>query len=234
MTSRTNGGIDLLRGPCVTWMKFERKIDIPIALPRPRDPLSVEFLDYQKELLQHLGHQTAAHAVGDRAVVAIDVGDEILRDEALPVARGDRARIHAALVQGERIGHDDDQLAEALGGGQLVRAFGKSGEAAVEGVVPSAVAMEQIHRRIAAGLIAGVARRQVDGDIAIGGIGLEIAFERLAVHGDVVDRPSARASCRPASAPSLGIQYGRRTGRESHHKRDRRRTVHDHLNLRPT
>ncbi len=30
--------------------------DIKITLPRPRDPLSVEFLDCQKELLQHLGH----------------------------------------------------------------------------------------------------------------------------------------------------------------------------------
>jgi NitT/TauT family transport system ATP-binding protein len=35
------------------------KIDLPITLPRPRDPLSVEFLDYQKELLQHLGQTTA-------------------------------------------------------------------------------------------------------------------------------------------------------------------------------
>ncbi|HEX5508081.1 MAG TPA: ABC transporter ATP-binding protein [Pseudolabrys sp.] len=32
------------------------KTILPIALPRPRDPLSVEFLDYQKELLAHLGH----------------------------------------------------------------------------------------------------------------------------------------------------------------------------------
>ena len=31
------------------------KIEVPIRLPRPRDPLSVEFLDYQKELLQLLG-----------------------------------------------------------------------------------------------------------------------------------------------------------------------------------
>src|SRR5262249_34800901 len=33
------------------------KSDMPIRLPRPRDPLSVEFLDYQKELLHLLGHQ---------------------------------------------------------------------------------------------------------------------------------------------------------------------------------
>jgi NitT/TauT family transport system ATP-binding protein len=31
------------------------KTDVPIALARPRDPLSVEFLDYQKELLGYLG-----------------------------------------------------------------------------------------------------------------------------------------------------------------------------------
>jgi NitT/TauT family transport system ATP-binding protein len=35
------------------------KLDVPITLPRPRDPLSVEFLDYQKALLVHLGHNTA-------------------------------------------------------------------------------------------------------------------------------------------------------------------------------
>ena len=33
------------------------KCQVAIALPRPRDPLSVEFLDYQKELLRHLGNQ---------------------------------------------------------------------------------------------------------------------------------------------------------------------------------
>jgi NitT/TauT family transport system ATP-binding protein len=31
------------------------KTEVPIRLPRPRDPLSVEFLDCQKELLRHLG-----------------------------------------------------------------------------------------------------------------------------------------------------------------------------------
>src|SRR5476649_2514407 len=32
------------------------KSEIKIDLPRPRDPLSVEFLECQKELLRHLGH----------------------------------------------------------------------------------------------------------------------------------------------------------------------------------
>ena len=33
------------------------KVEVPITLPRPRDPLSVEFLDYQKELLRLLGQE---------------------------------------------------------------------------------------------------------------------------------------------------------------------------------
>jgi NitT/TauT family transport system ATP-binding protein len=42
------------------------KIDVPIRLTRPRDPLSVEFLEYQKSLLRHLGQEThqEAHANG--------------------------------------------------------------------------------------------------------------------------------------------------------------------------
>ena len=37
--------------------KIRTEITIPLA--RPRDPLSVEFLDYQKQLLHHLGEQPA-------------------------------------------------------------------------------------------------------------------------------------------------------------------------------
>ncbi len=33
---------------------------VPISLTRPRDPLSVEFLEYQKQLLRHLGQEAAA------------------------------------------------------------------------------------------------------------------------------------------------------------------------------
>jgi NitT/TauT family transport system ATP-binding protein len=35
------------------------KTEVKIALPRPRDPLSVEFLEHQKALLRHLGQHTA-------------------------------------------------------------------------------------------------------------------------------------------------------------------------------
>src|SRR5436190_3391370 len=36
------------------------KSEVRIALPRPRDPLSVEFLKYQKSLLRHLGQDAGA------------------------------------------------------------------------------------------------------------------------------------------------------------------------------
>ncbi len=36
------------------------KIELPITLARPRDPLSVEFLQCQKALLRHLGSETGA------------------------------------------------------------------------------------------------------------------------------------------------------------------------------
>jgi ABC-type nitrate/sulfonate/bicarbonate transport system ATPase subunit len=36
------------------------KTEVPIRLVRPRDPLSVEFLDYQKQLLHLLGQEQRA------------------------------------------------------------------------------------------------------------------------------------------------------------------------------
>ena len=33
------------------------KADVPVRLPRPRDALSVEFLEHQKQLLRHLTHK---------------------------------------------------------------------------------------------------------------------------------------------------------------------------------
>jgi len=40
------------------------KAEITITLPRPRDPLSAEFVDMQKELLRHLGHDQGAATNG--------------------------------------------------------------------------------------------------------------------------------------------------------------------------
>jgi NitT/TauT family transport system ATP-binding protein len=35
------------------------KIEVPIGLTRPRDPLSLDFIEHQKELLRHLGERAA-------------------------------------------------------------------------------------------------------------------------------------------------------------------------------
>ena len=43
------------------------KIVVPISLKRPRDPLSVEFLEHQKELLHHLGQTTAGQQPNGRS-----------------------------------------------------------------------------------------------------------------------------------------------------------------------
>jgi NitT/TauT family transport system ATP-binding protein len=40
------------------------KTEIRIDLPRPRDPLSVQFIECQKELLRHLGQESAVSANG--------------------------------------------------------------------------------------------------------------------------------------------------------------------------
>ena len=49
------------------------KTEVPIRLPRPRDPLSVEFLDYQKELLRLLGQEP------DGAHDGMTPGDDMVR-----------------------------------------------------------------------------------------------------------------------------------------------------------
>ncbi len=38
--------------------------DIRIDLPRPRDPLSVEFVESQKQLMRHLGHKVSGNGAG--------------------------------------------------------------------------------------------------------------------------------------------------------------------------
>jgi len=44
------------------------KAVIKIPLPRPRDPLSVEFVECQKELLRYLGHDTSANETEKSAI----------------------------------------------------------------------------------------------------------------------------------------------------------------------
>ena len=47
--------------------------------------------------------QTAAHTIGESAIVRIDIGDQVLSDERFPVARDRRAGVHAAAVFRKRV-----------------------------------------------------------------------------------------------------------------------------------
>jgi len=51
------------------------KAQVPITLPRPRDPLSVDFLEFQKELLRQLGHATKA-----TGTISTDAGPDSFRE----------------------------------------------------------------------------------------------------------------------------------------------------------
>ena len=57
------------------------KCQVPIRLARPRDPLSVEFLEHQKELLRHLGRDVGwVGAKADdptQAAISSDVGSAL-------------------------------------------------------------------------------------------------------------------------------------------------------------
>ena len=44
------------------------KADIRVPLSRPRDPLSVEFIEFEKNLLRHLGHDAHGNEPGKTAV----------------------------------------------------------------------------------------------------------------------------------------------------------------------
>jgi NitT/TauT family transport system ATP-binding protein len=51
------------------------KTEVPITLGRPRDPLSVEFLNHQKELLRHLGGEAAASAKAEQQAAPGSAGN---------------------------------------------------------------------------------------------------------------------------------------------------------------
>ena len=57
------------------------KRDLPIGLARPRDPLSVEFLDFQKRLLHDLGHARTGDEIERRKPTARQIAQGVTRDD---------------------------------------------------------------------------------------------------------------------------------------------------------
>ena len=70
------------------------KVDIKVPLARPRDPLSVEFVECQKELLRHLGNETTqdeTSEIGDQRTIQIireDDDDELHKRNHAPPGIG--------------------------------------------------------------------------------------------------------------------------------------------------
>ena len=99
--------------------------------------------------------------------------------------------------------------------------------------------MEEIDDGEAARLVAGIAGRQVDEDVAIGRIALEIALERFAVHDDFFDRARARRAApgrtrRAAAASATTLRVGNRHRAASNHRHDchRQPSLQVHLSSR--
>ena len=126
-----------------------------------------------------MAHQSATLPIGDRAIVRIDVSDQIVRDELLEVSGSNRTRIHRTVVYGLRIGQHDDHFFRAL----RERAFDRLRH--VDLVAPllgaDGITVQRINDRITAGFLFRVARRQEHQHVAIDGVALQIAFSDCAV-----------------------------------------------------
>ena len=132
--------------------------------------------DARRAVAAHrVADEAAAGAIGNRAVMRIDVGDDIVPDEFLEVAGSDGARVHRAVVDGFGIGQDDDHLVRA----QRERAF--DGLRYMNLVRPllgaDGVAVQRVDHRIAALLVFLVAGRKKNDDVTIDGVAFKIAFK---------------------------------------------------------
>ena len=130
--------------------------------------------------------QAAARAVGNSAVMSVDIGDHIVGDKLFKVASGDGTGIHRTVVQGLGVGQHHNHLLGALGEGAL------DGLGHMDFLGPllgaDGEAVQCIDHRIAAALATGIAGRQEDNDVAVDGIAFQIAFQCGAVNLDVLHR----------------------------------------------
>ena len=139
--------------------------------------------DSRRPVASHgVADQAPARSSGNRAVAGVGPGHDVFRDVALEVSRGDRARVHRAVVHRLRVGQDDDHLLCALREGT----FEGLRHVYLGGPLLSAdgVAVQGVDDRIAPGLLLRVARGQEDDRIAIDGVALQVAFQGLPVDLD--------------------------------------------------
>ena len=134
--------------------------------------------------------EAATGAFGNGAIAGVNIGDEFVDEEVFPIAGDDGVGIEAALIAGEGVGGDEDDFAVAGFGIGLIEDGGEI-DPVLGGPVPLVVAVgvavEEIDDGVAAMGIFSVTGREVDGDVAIGGVAFEVALEGFAVDLDVFD-----------------------------------------------
>ena len=114
-------------------------------------------------------------AIRQRAVVRIDVRHDIVRDEVLKIPRRHGARIHRTVMDGLRIGQNDDHLLCALRERSLQRLRHMDLMRPLLG--SNGVAMQRIHHGIAAMRILCIAGRKKDKDVAVDSVAFQIPFK---------------------------------------------------------
>ncbi len=135
--------------------------------------------------------EAPAQAVGNGAIVGVDISHHVVGDKPLVIARRDGARIHRPAVNGVRVGQHDNHFLAALGPGALQRL----GRTNVVGEPLRLVGktVQSIDDRVAAVLLLLIAGRQKHERVAIDGVPFQIAFERRAVNLDVLNHGRLRA-----------------------------------------
>ena len=189
--------------------------------------------DAQRAVAAHrVAGQPTARARGQRPVVAVHVAHQVVGDIALPVAGGDRVRVHAAAVGVHAVRHHQDHFSRQPRTEHTLRddvelAAGRPEVAEVR----AGVAVQQVDDRIAPVGFLRIARRQVDRDLGRRRLLHQVAFKRLAVHLDALERAFEHDRRRRGGGQHwpAGLGGGRRwpraTGREG--ERDvRERTIH--------
>ncbi len=147
-------------------------------------------------------------ALGEGAVVAVDVLHHVLGDIGLGVAGDGRVGVHGPAQLGVAVGHHDDELHALLGGG--VDRLGQMHEVE-ERLLVQGEAMQEVEHRVPARLVLRVARGQHHDHVAVDRLSLKVAHQGRAVHLDVLDR-DARHHGR---GRYLQLGGGRRCGQAS-------------------
>ena len=135
--------------------------------------------------------ETTAGAVGDRAVVGVDVWDELAHDVVFPVAGGSGVRIETALVSCERVRRDENHFAISWLRKRVVQDRGKLGPE-LGWPVPLLGAlgptMKEVNDGIATVAVHRITGWKIDRYVAVGGVLFQIVLERFAMKFDVLDR----------------------------------------------